>query len=140
MHENRISLLATQAVSLYRLHINSLFAQQGIDLTSEMYSVLRELWKKDGQKQQDLAGLLYKDKSSITKIVDNLEKRKLVTRVTDENDRRNKQITLTREGQALKKKVLPLVNDLLQRSTAHISQSKMEQARQVLETIIQRLS
>ncbi|HVI45670.1 MAG TPA: MarR family transcriptional regulator [Chitinophaga sp.] len=135
----RVSLLLSQALGLYRLRINALLIQHNIDLTSEMCTVLRILWKKEGRKQQELADILCKDKGSITKIIDNLEKRELVERVTDAEDARNKNIVLTAQGKAMKKKVVPLLDGFLDSVIDHASQADLEATRRVLTGIIQKL-
>lgn len=136
----RISLLISQALGLYRLRINALLIQNELDLTSEMCAVLRLIWKKEGQKQRELASQLYKDKGSITKIIDNLEKRKLVERISDETDARNKNIRLTSSGRALEKRVLPLLDGFLNEITASIEAQELEITRRVLQEIIGKLS
>ena len=64
--------------------------QAGIEITVEQWSVLYHLWKSDGLSQQDLCNATFRDKPSITRLVDNLEKLKLVQRVASKSDRRIK--------------------------------------------------
>ena len=59
----------------------------GLKLTIEQWSVLYHLWKEDGRSQQELCNATFRDKPSITRLVDNLEKLNLVKRVAAENDR-----------------------------------------------------
>jgi DNA-binding MarR family transcriptional regulator len=138
--DTRISLLISQALGLYRLRINALLIQNKIDLTSEMCAVLRLIWKKEGQKQKDLAEQLFKDKGSITKIIDNLEKRKLVERISDTIDARNKKIMLTDSGRELEKIVLPLLDTFLDSITVAIETEELEITRRVLGQLIKKLS
>ena len=53
----------------------------GYDVTCEQWSVLVNLGKKNGQSQQELAGLICKDKTSVTRLIDNMEKHSLVVRI-----------------------------------------------------------
>ena len=77
--------------------------QNGINVTPEQYLVLDILWEKQSLSQQNIADLIQKDKNSVTKIIDSLEKKNLVNRVVDQKDRRINKIELTQEGLALKK-------------------------------------
>jgi len=77
--------------------------QNGINVTPEQYLVLDILWEKQSISQQNIADLIQKDKNSVTKIIDSLEKKKLVNRVVDQKDRRINKIELTQEGLALEK-------------------------------------
>jgi len=88
--------------NLTRKYIQKKIKEQDIDLTFEMLEVMGCLWKKDGLNQQEIADRTFRDKSSMTYLLDNLIKRKLVKRSADENDRRNKLIFLTKEGVSLK--------------------------------------
>src|SRR5829696_3931795 len=73
----------------------------GLNLTIEQWSVLYHLWKEDGKSQQELCNATFRDKPSITRLVDNLEKLGLVKRMPSENDRRMNQIYLTKQAQKL---------------------------------------
>ena len=77
--------------------------QNGINVTPEQYLVLDILWEKQSLSQQIIADLIQKDKNSVTKIIDSLEKKNLVNRVVDQKDRRINKIELTQEGLALEK-------------------------------------
>ena len=54
-------------------------------------------------KQQKIADIIQKDKNSVTKIIDSLEKKNLVRREVDKNDRRINKIELTDDAVALEK-------------------------------------
>src|ERR1700729_3714197 len=95
-----------------RQQIQLKIKEHGINITFEMLEVMGCLWRKDGINQQEIANLTLRDKSSMTYLLDNLVKRKLVKRVEDDNDRRNKMIYLTKEGNALKDQLYPWVNEV----------------------------
>ena len=75
----------------------------GINITPEQYLVLDILWEKQSLSQQNIANIIQKDKNSVTKIIDSLEKKNLVRRVVDSKDRRINKIELTDEAVALEK-------------------------------------
>ena len=77
--------------------------ENGINITPEQYLVLDILWEKQSLSQQNIADIIQKDKNSVTKIIDSLEKKDLVQRVVDKNDRRINKIELTEEAVALEK-------------------------------------
>lgn len=77
--------------------------ENGINITPEQYLVLDILWEKQSLSQQNIADIIQKDKNSVTKIIDSLEKKNLVRRVMDKNDRRINKIELTDEALALEK-------------------------------------
>ena len=77
--------------------------KHGINVTPEQYLVLDILWEKQSLSQQNIADIIQKDKNSVTKIIDSLEKKNLVNRVVDKKDRRINKIELTSDGLALEK-------------------------------------
>lgn len=75
--------------------------EQSIDLTFEMLEVMTIIFEKGKMNQQEIANSLRKDKTSVTYLIDNLTKRGLVLRVGGNDDRRNKIIHLTQNGEQL---------------------------------------
>ncbi|MBR6437966.1 MAG: MarR family transcriptional regulator [Bacteroidales bacterium] len=77
--------------------------ENGINITPEQYLVMDILWEEqESLSQQKIADIIQKDKNSVTKIIDSLEKKNLVNRVVDKNDRRINKIELTKDGHNLK--------------------------------------
>ena len=90
----------------------------GINVTPEQYLVLDILWENQPLSQQKIADIIQKDKNSVTKIIDSLEKKNLVSRIVDKNDRRINIIELTEEGRNLEKiatdVAIKFMNDVVQ--------------------------
>ena len=76
------------------------FVSAGYNVTPEQWSILLHLWRADGPSQQTLADLTDRDKPTIARMVDVLEKRGLVSRASHQSDGRVKQVFLTEAGQA----------------------------------------
>ena len=115
------------------------FATEGIEITTEQWSVLACLWQKDKVTQQALCSLTAKDKPSMTRLIDKLEKRNLVTRVSDHNDRRINLIHLTDTGIALQQKATELVQKIAEKTLNNISDEELDLSRIVLKKIIANL-
>ena len=74
------------------------------DLTTSQFFILRQLWEaKDDLKFKDLAEACNCSRSTITGVVDTMEKKGLVKRVQYPSDRRSMLVKLTKKGEALKK-------------------------------------
>jgi DNA-binding MarR family transcriptional regulator len=115
------------------------FATEGIEITTEQWSVLACLWNKDKVTQQALCSLTSKDKPSMTRLIDKLEKRNLVTRVSDHNDRRINLIHLTEAGAALQQKATDLVQKIATRTLNNITEEELNVSRSVLKKIMANL-
>lgn len=76
-------------------YITGIFQQHGFNITPEQFLVMDALWDNGVMSQQELADNIMKDKNSIVKLIDGLEKKDLVRRVADKTDRRKNMIELT---------------------------------------------
>ena len=111
------------------------FRKMNIDITPEQWTVLRYLWSKDGVTQQELCNATFKDKPSMTRLIDNLEKQSLVVRSAGKTDRRINIIRLTSRGKNLEEKTQPLVLDTLQAALDGLTEQDMEAARYLLNKV-----
>lgn len=111
-----------------------------IDITIEQWSVLYHLWKEDGLSQQQLCDATFRDKPSITRLVDNLEKLKMVKRVASKNDRRINKIYLTNEAQELQEKTMEVANQTLNEALAGVTHGQVEIAKEVLQMVYDNLA
>jgi len=116
------------------------FTAAGIDISIEQWTVLACLWNKDKVTQQTLCSLTAKDKPSMTRLIDKLEKHNLVTRVSDHNDRRINLIHLTNNGIALQQKATELVEKIVCKALNNITDEELTISRGVLKKIMTNLN
>lgn len=111
----------------------------GLKLTIEQWSVLYHLWKEDGRSQQDLCNATFRDKPSITRLVDNLEKLNLVKRVAAEKDRRINKIFLTKQAQKLQEQTMMMAEETLNEALETVPADKIEVCKEVLQIVYDNL-
>ncbi|SHE84786.1 MarR family winged helix-turn-helix transcriptional regulator [Dysgonomonas macrotermitis] len=111
------------------------FRKEGIDITPEQWTVLSFLWRQDGVSQQKLCDATFKDKPSMTRLVDNLVKQGLVERRTTPVDRRSNLIFLTNKGNSIKDKANLAVNDAMKYAFAGIDEEGLNQVRTMLKIV-----
>lgn len=76
--------------------------QTDIKLTMPQFVLLFKISEeKEEVTLKDMAEKLGKDKSAILRMIDLLEKKELVRRVVDQNDRRKNQLMVTKKGERL---------------------------------------
>lgn len=68
------------------------------NITLPQHRILQLLWKKDGLQSKDLAEATKSSRSTITGVVDTLEKNGFVIRELNVNDRRSWLVKLTEKG------------------------------------------
>ena len=105
--------VATSAVILERTakRMKRFFQERLIEaeagITVDQWVVLHQLEKEEGQSQLEIAKAVFKDAPTVTRILDLLVEKKLVTRIPDQNDRRRFNIELTKQGKEKIEEVWP---------------------------------
>jgi DNA-binding MarR family transcriptional regulator len=110
-----------------------------MEITIEQWSVLYHLWKEDGLSQQELCNATFRDKPSITRLVDNLEKLKLVKRVPSKEDRRINMIYLTDAAKKLQEQSMELANQTLNEALEGVTIEEIEICKAVLQRVYDNL-
>jgi MarR family transcriptional regulator, organic hydroperoxide resistance regulator len=123
-----------------RLEMYRRFREQGEDITPEQWAVLIRLWEKDGITQSELSEATFRDKPTMSRIVDSMEGRGLVERRVDPNDARARLIHLTRRGRALRTKLVPVAEDIVKRMTRGIDTRALETTRDSLRRMFANLA
>ncbi len=131
-----ITGMASTAVAR-RLQKN--FKQANIDITIEQWSVLYHLWKENGLSQQELCLRTFRDKPSITRLVDNLEKLKMVKRVASKQDRRINLIYLTEAATELQVTTMDMATQTLNEALAGVEEADIELCKSVLVKVYENL-
>jgi MarR family transcriptional regulator, transcriptional regulator for hemolysin len=92
-----------------------------------------------GVRQKELATALGIEGPSLVRLLDNLERRGLIERREDENDRRARGIHLTRAGRDLAVRVAKVGTELQLRLLASVPPQDLEICQRVLATIDRQL-
>jgi len=111
------------------------FRKEGLDITPEQWTVLTFLWQKDGVTQQKLCDATFKDKPSMTRLIDNLVKQDFVFRKSSANDRRSNLIFLTENGKAIKDKANAAVYNSVDSALNGVKEEDFIQVRNILRII-----
>ena len=119
---------------LYRV-----FRTQGIEVTPEQWTVMYYLWTRDGVTQQELCNLTFKDKPSMTRLIDHLEKLNCVERIPSKRDRRINIIKLTEKGRELETITKPVVLNVIQEALSNLTLDDIDAACRVLISIFDNL-
>ncbi len=131
-----INGMASTAVAR-RLQKN--FRSAGLDITIEQWSILYHLWKEDRLSQQELCLRTFRDKPSITRLIDKLEKQKLVERIESTEDKRKNLVCLTDAAKHLQQKTIDLANETMEESLTGISKEEIETVKYVLQKVYDNL-
>jgi DNA-binding MarR family transcriptional regulator len=111
---------------LMKLGITKAFKMSGYNITPEQWGVLGCLWATDGINQRELAERASKDRSNVTRILNLLEKNKLIERSPHPNDKRSVRVYLTELGKTLQKELTPIVIAFLEQCFKNVTEQKFK--------------
>lgn len=106
--EKQILMFLNIAHNSVKQCMSEVFRKGGFNLTPEQFLVMDTLWDEGVLTQQQIADITMRDKNSIVKLIDGLESRKLVRRVSNPKDRRQNLIEVTPYSRKIKDKVTEL--------------------------------
>jgi MarR family transcriptional regulator, organic hydroperoxide resistance regulator len=122
-----------------RSEMYRIFAEHGEDVTPEQWMILIRLWERDGISQNEVSELTLRDAPTISRTLRGMERRGYVERHASEADGRVQLVRLTRRGKALKRKLVPLVRGLVDRTVRGIDRADLAHFRRTLERMYENL-
>jgi DNA-binding MarR family transcriptional regulator len=134
------SFITGKASTAIARRLQKKFNGAGLNLTIEQWSVLYHLWKEDGKSQQELCNATFRDKPSITRLVDNLEKLQLVKRVASPSDRRINRIYLTKTALKLQEQTMSMAEETLNEALIGVATDRIDVCKEVLQIVYSNLS
>ncbi len=101
------------------------------NLTSSQFGVLEALYHIGPMSQKEIGNKILKSGGNITKVIDNLEKKGLVSREKNLADRRFYKINLTKQGKSLIENIFPKhVNEIVKEFEV-LTKDELEQLRKL---------
>jgi DNA-binding MarR family transcriptional regulator len=118
------ALLSDEVAELFKRH----------HLSQPLYNVLKVVARmgRAGMPSQSIAQYMVARDPDITRLVDRLEKDRLIERERDGQDRRIVRVRVTRSGLEAIEKLDPLIWKLHQQQLGHLNQEKLELLNQLL--------
>lgn len=124
---------------LTRKELQSRFAESGENITPEEWALLMQLWVKDDQTPSNLADNTIRDRTTVTRLLDGMVKKGLVTRTQSETDRRQICIKLSPTGQEMEKRLVPIAKGLIADALDGIDKQDVDKALEVLRKMNENL-
>jgi DNA-binding MarR family transcriptional regulator len=104
------------------------------NLTPPQHSILMQLWETDGKRFKELASACCCSPSTITGIVDTMEKHQLVYRENNPEDRRSLLVKLTDKGKAIESET-PQIKLILENCCEGFTPEDIEVLTQLLKKL-----
>lgn len=131
-------LLGTTYHSMLTL-VQRKLQEKDIPLTSEQAKVLNLVHYEPGINQRTIAKILRKDKPGVTRLVEGLERSYLILRKMDKEDRRNRRLFLTNDGEKARDKLVPIMKEMQTLLYDGISEKEIEAFKKTVQKMQQNL-
>jgi Transcriptional regulators len=82
------------------------------DITPSQYGVLSCLWGRTHATPKQIAEILCLETSTISGVLDRMQKKGLIDRVINKEDRREVQVTITEKGKALQQPITEIIDEV----------------------------
>ncbi|WP_299161561.1 MarR family transcriptional regulator [uncultured Tenacibaculum sp.] len=137
--ENTLAPWLGKTMKMIDNHIQDVFYEMNINLTKIQWVLLKKLNEKNGVPQQELAFLTGRDKTSLTRLINTMEKKSLVARIPSKSDRRINHIHLTKKGAQLFKETLPVMESFAKSLQENISEKEIATTINVIKKVQENL-
>lgn len=133
--KKQVGYLLERTTRVVKLRFHKLFKDLGVELTPEQWVIMDSLYFKNDQPQKDLAESSFKDAPTISRILDTLDKKGWIQRMSSNQDRRVFLIHQTQEGRHIVDTVRPHVEALRNQGWENLSEEEYE----IFKTIVNKI-
>jgi len=137
--QDSLGLMIYRTALALKSTLQRCFKENGFEITAEQWAIIRHLWEEEGLSQREIGEKAAKDKPNITRMLDALEKKRLIFRQPDPRDRRKFCVYLTKEGKQLHERLQPVAQTLRERVTRSLSQPEIDRIKETLGKINQNI-
>ena len=116
------------------------FREAGEEITPEQWVILVRLWQRDGRTQTELGESTFRDRPTMSRILDGMERRELLVRRASPDDGRSWRVHLTSRGKGLERRLVPIARVLVERSLRGISRADLATTRATLKRVFENLT
>ncbi|WP_436938034.1 MarR family winged helix-turn-helix transcriptional regulator [Staphylococcus xylosus] len=104
-------------------------------VTPEQWSIISILSNHRVTTQKELAEAIDKNQTTIVRMIQSMERKGIVKKTFNEQDRRSHDLILTEKGDDLKKDLLPVVTDAHNFVTSNLSIKEVKQLKKLLDKL-----
>ena len=134
-----VCILLAKAEQKHFQFTKRMLDEKGLGITPGQLIVLYTLFKKDGVSITDLGKRSFLDNSTLTGLIDRLERLQLLSRVDVPGDRRSFSIYLTPAALLIRDDVIEIMNSVAKTMLAGCSAAEVNSFQKVLHNIFNKL-
>ena len=133
--DNSVGPWLGKTIGIINYHLLEMFKENNLDLTKEQMIVLKKLHENDGISQNELALLIFRNKSSLTRLLSKMEKKDYIVRKQCLVDKRVNKVFLTELGKEIFKRTRPIIKQTIDKMEQNISALEKQQIIKTLKII-----
>lgn len=116
------------------------FKEHGFEITPEQFVILDTIFKNKELYQRQLGEILGKDRANIARLISILEKKGFLEKQIASNGRQINKIKITKKGENLRNKILPVISKVRQTYLDNIEYDELVKCFQILNKIKENIS
>ncbi|MEL7222324.1 MAG: MarR family transcriptional regulator [Bacteroidota bacterium] len=118
--------LMDRTLKLIKQNYFQAFRDLEVEITTEQWVLIDRLAEQDGISQTELASDSFKNAPTVSRIIELLKKKKLISKKRSKEDKRQYLIFLTDKGKALHHKAMPAVQQLRRKGWHGLNEADYE--------------
>jgi len=131
--EDSLGFQVNMAANAMKNRFNSFL--KPYNLTSEQYVIMKSISENPDISPTGLAEITYKDKTTITRMINTLVKNDMLIRVPKEDDRRAYKIQWSEKGERIMKEIIPISDDVITKLREQFGEKELESFLSILDTL-----
>ncbi|WP_445479762.1 MarR family winged helix-turn-helix transcriptional regulator [Lysinibacillus irui] len=104
-------------------------------ITPEQWSIISVLSSQRGTTQKELAEAIDKNQTTVVRMIHSMERKGIVKKIFNEQDRRSHYLFLTEKGEEIKKTILSVVKDAHHVVSSNLSKGEIQQLKSLLNKL-----
>lgn len=122
--DNSIGHIVNIVANRMKQELETTFEKSGYDISALQWMLLSIIHENNGISQNELSKKSKKDKTNIARVIDKLEKKELIKRIRDDNDKRAFRLYATNKGKELRGELSLLASGVVDKSTNGITEEE----------------
>lgn len=129
-----------RAIKSYRQYAQKRLNEKGFSITIDQWLVLKTIADHADLSQNEIAEFIFKDKASVTRIIDLLVAKKYLVREVSATNRRRMKLTITKAGYGIMDAIIPTIRGNRRNALVDCTEKELAVMNTVLEKIINNCS
>lgn len=133
--ENSIGPWMGRTMKIMECNLQKLLDEAGVDVNKEQFVVLKKLKLDNGITQNELAEKTYRNKSSMTRLLNKMMSKGYIAKKQLPTDKRKNGVFITQKGEEVLSATLPIIKKMMGLIEENITQNEKQQLINTLKKI-----